>query len=236
MLPRFPVVPDESGSLRKTRSVPAFGLFRKNRKIMCRRLRFFLNFGNHGRTLFPHTLLQARLRLLRLLQKRRPAAHGRPAGGHAPRTGRPARLSGRRSGDDPLFRRRNAVALHARSDQGTAGPRRTTLRLLRRRRDDARSQSRRPDGPSTSAGCSKRASTAFRSAYSRSTRRLPEADEPPPHGRAGGRSDPRCAARRIRQHHRRSDLRRAGVSAAIRCAARSMRPFRSAYSIFRHTI
>ncbi|MFQ7387494.1 MAG: radical SAM protein [Alistipes sp.] len=29
---------------------------------------------------------------------------------------------------------------------GTAGPRRTTLRLLRRRRDDARSQSRRPNG------------------------------------------------------------------------------------------
>ena len=195
MLPRFC---SGAGSFRqpprKTHSTPASGLFRKNRKIMCRRFRFFLNFGNHGRTLFPHTLLQARLRLLRLLQKRRPAAHGRPAGGHAPRTGRTARLSGRRNGDDPLFRRRNAVALHARSDQGTAGPRRTTLRLLRRRRDDARSQSRRPDGRVPRRA----ARSGHRPPFDRRTvvrRRLPETDEPPPHGRAGGRSGPRCAAR-----------------------------------------
>lgn len=169
MLPRFC---SGAGSFRqpprKTHSTPASGLFRKNRKIMCRRFRFFLNFGNHGRTLFPHTLLQARLRLLRLLQKRRPAAHGRPAGGHAPRTGRTARLSGRRNGDDPLFRRRNAVALHARSDQGTAGPRRTTLRLLRAPKRRRSKPTRRPDGR-VPRRLLEAASTAFRSAYSRST-------------------------------------------------------------------
>ena len=97
---------------------------------------FFVIFGSYGRSLLPYSLLQARLRLLRLLQERRTGPHGAARGGDAPRTRSAPRLSGRRTCPHALFRGRHAVALSAGDDRRAAGPCRgacSTARPSRRR-------------------------------------------------------------------------------------------------------
>ncbi len=71
----------------------------------------FINFGWYGRTLYPYSLLQAHLRLLRLLPRGRNRPDGTPRRSHAPRTRPTAGVSRRRARPDPLFRRRNPFAL-----------------------------------------------------------------------------------------------------------------------------
>ena len=149
---------------------------------------FFVIFGSYGRSLLPYSLLQARLRLLRLLQERRTGPHGAARGGDAPRTRSAPRLSGRRTCPHALFRGRHAVALSAGDDRRAAGPCRGAARLLGRRGDDPRSQPRRPHAGIPGGAPPDR----HRPPLDRHTvlrRRVSEADEPPPQ---------RCASRRGR--------------------------------------
>ena len=128
---------------------------------------FFVIFGSYGRSLLPYSLLQARLRLLRLLQERRTAPHGAARGGDAPRTRSAPRLSGRRTCPHALFRGRHAVA---RSEGCWPVPRScSTARPSRRRPSKPTPTTSRRHTWRRSAGP---ASTASRSAYSPSTTRV----------------------------------------------------------------
>ena len=130
----------------------------------------------------------ARLRLLRLLQKRRPAPHGPSSGVHAPRTGRPAGISGRRAGAHPLLRRRHPLAVRPGGRRGAAGPCRDAVRLRCGGGDHARSQSRRPH-PRLPRRAAPRGRQPPVGRHPVVRRRVSQADEPPPQ---------RCASRRGR--------------------------------------
>ena len=112
-----------------------------------RRSDFFANFDSHGRTLLPHPLLQAHLRLLRLLQERRNGAAPGDAAGDAPRAGEPPEVPRRRGGPHALLRRRHPVALHAGAAAGAARPCSRAVRLLGHGGDHARGQPRLPHSP-----------------------------------------------------------------------------------------